>query len=413
VDVDDSIKGPKLPPEDAFGELFPREDSPGGAQQGLQQRKLHAGQIQQRVVQPNFTRYGIEAEIACYQRDRRGCNLGGAAQNGANPCNELAWVEWLGQVVVRSDLQTQDSLDIFSPGGQDQHRNRRLSAQPSQNIQTAHAGQHEIENNHGMFSRECALKPTRSFVHGFDREPLGTKALREQSAQLDIIIDDENAIHSLPPATPDSILDHPSTDRSSLYKTLPRLTNLYRTPRSAMLKSRCSTEEVVMKRFIIWSSAALLLVAISIIVVRADGSRRHGWRDRGWSHRGPLGYVAHELNLSDEQKSQIKSMWQAERPTVASLVQELVSEGKEMDSATAQGNLDDSKVQTIAARQGATIAKLLVEKERLKSKIYTSILTPEQRTKADELQKRWHSRLDRVAARLRSDGDGDGGGGGE
>jgi Spy/CpxP family protein refolding chaperone len=115
--------------------------------------------------------------------------------------------------------------------------------------------------------------------------------------------------------------------------------------------------------------------------------------------------VAHELNLSDGQKLQIKSMWLAEWPTVASLVQELVSESKEMDSVTAQGNLDDSKVQTIAARQGATIAKLLVEKERLKSKIYSSILNPEQRTKADELQKRWHSRLDRVAARLRSDGD--------
>jgi Spy/CpxP family protein refolding chaperone len=165
-----------------------------------------------------------------------------------------------------------------------------------------------------------------------------------------------------------------------------------------------------MKRFIIWSSAALLLVAISIIVVRADGSRRHGWRGRGWGHRSALGYLAHELNLSDGQKLQIKSMWQAERPTVSSLVQELVSESKEMDSVTAQGNLDDSKVQTIAARQGATIAKLLVEKERLKSKIYSSILNSEQRTRADELQKRWRSRLDRVAARLRSDGDRGGGG---
>ena len=82
-----------------------------------------------------------------------------------------------------------------------------------------------------------------------------------------------------------------------------------------------------MKRFIIWSSVALLLVAIGIIVARADGSRRHGWGGRGWSHHGPLGYVAHALNLSDAQKSQIKSMWDAERPTVASLVQELASEG--------------------------------------------------------------------------------------
>jgi Spy/CpxP family protein refolding chaperone len=110
------------------------------------------------------------------------------------------------------------------------------------------------------------------------------------------------------------------------------------------------------------------------------------------------------LNLSDAQKAQIKSMWDAERPAVASLVQELASEGKEMDSVSAQGNLDDSKVQGIAARQGETVAKLLVEKKRLTSKVYTTVLTPEQRTKAEELQKAWHSRLDRVASRIGSGG---------
>jgi Spy/CpxP family protein refolding chaperone len=169
-----------------------------------------------------------------------------------------------------------------------------------------------------------------------------------------------------------------------------------------MLKSRWNTEEVVMKRFMIWSSVAFLLVAISIVVARADGSGRHGWGGRGWSHHGPLGYVAHELNLSDAQKSQIKLIWEAERPTVASLVRELASEGKDMDSVTAQGSFDDGRVQAIATRQGETIAKLSVEKERLKSKIYTTVLNPEQRTKADELQKTWHSRLDRVAARIGS-----------
>jgi hypothetical protein len=96
-------------------------------------------------------------------------------------------------------------------------------------------------------------------------------------------------------------------------------------------------------------------------------------------------------------------MWLAERPTVALLVQELASENKEADSATAQGNLDESKVQVIAARQGETIAKLLVEKERFKSKVYTNVLNPEQRTKADELQKKWHSRLEHLAARIGSE----------
>jgi Spy/CpxP family protein refolding chaperone len=177
--------------------------------------------------------------------------------------------------------------------------------------------------------------------------------------------------------------------------------------REAVLKSRCSTEgEADMKRLRIWSGGALLLVGVGMMVAQANSPGRHGRDGLGWSHPGPLSYVAHELNLSDAQKAQIKSMWEAERPTVASLVQELASEGKEMDSATAQGSLDDSKVQAIASRQGETIAKLLVEKEQLKSKIYTTVLNPEQRTKADELQKAWHSRLDRAASRIGSGGGG-------
>jgi len=159
-----------------------------------------------------------------------------------------------------------------------------------------------------------------------------------------------------------------------------------------------------MKRFVIWSCVALLLIVVGVAVVRADGPERHGWGGGRWGQHGPLGYVGHELNLSTAQRSQVKSMWLAERPAVALLVQQLASESKEMDSATAQGNLDESKVQAIAARQGETVAKLLVEKERFKSKVYTAVLNPEQRTKADELQTKWHSRLEHLAARIGSQG---------
>jgi hypothetical protein len=70
VDVDNSIEGPELPAENAFGELLAGEDSSSGAQESLQQRELHACQIQQCVVQPDFARYGIEAQIAYNQRNR-------------------------------------------------------------------------------------------------------------------------------------------------------------------------------------------------------------------------------------------------------------------------------------------------------------------------------------------------------
>jgi Spy/CpxP family protein refolding chaperone len=160
-----------------------------------------------------------------------------------------------------------------------------------------------------------------------------------------------------------------------------------------------------MKRFVIWSGSILLLAVVGIIVVRAEDPRGQRWVARGWGDHGPLGYVAHQLNLSDVQRSQIKAMWQVERPTIALLVQELAAESREMDTTTAQEDPDERKVQAIAARQGEMIAKLLVEKEHFKLRVYTDVLNPEQRTKADEFQKNWHSRLDRVAARI---GSGDG-----
>jgi Spy/CpxP family protein refolding chaperone len=183
-------------------------------------------------------------------------------------------------------------------------------------------------------------------------------------------------------------------DFTKLYVALPIFT--------ALARCRCWNEFVaeketwVMKRIVIWSCAAVLVVVAGLAIARADVRGWHGCFGRGGAHFGPMGYVAHELKLNDAQREQIRSMWRTEKPAVFGLVHELAAEGKEMDQATAQGNLDEGKVQEIATRQGATVAKLLVEKEHFKSKIYATVLTPEQRTKADELQSRWHERLDHM-----------------
>lgn len=126
-----------------------------------------------------------------------------------------------------------------------------------------------------------------------------------------------------------------------------------------------------------------------------------GIRGHAWFHHGPMGYVAHELDLSDTQKSQIKTIWDNERPNVAVLAHELASEQKEMDALTSQGNApDEAKVQDVAARQGATLAKLLVEKEELTGRIYSQVLNPAQRTKADKFRDHFSSRLDHIADRI-------------
>ncbi len=155
-----------------------------------------------------------------------------------------------------------------------------------------------------------------------------------------------------------------------------------------------------MRRIAIWSFAAVLLAVAGVAIARANARGWNGCFGHREGHFGAIGYVAHELNLSNAQREQIRSIWRTERPAVSGLLQEFAAQGKEMDQATANVNLDEGKVQEIAARQGATLAKLLVEKEHFKTKVYMTVLNPEQRTKADALQSRWHERLDRIGKRM-------------
>jgi len=151
-----------------------------------------------------------------------------------------------------------------------------------------------------------------------------------------------------------------------------------------------------MKRITVVSMVAVVLFLVAFVIVRADTRGGDGWCAHGWHHSGPVSYLAHELKLSDAQRMQIRTLWQAEHPTVSGLLQEFAAENQEMDQATAKGNLDESKVQEIARRQGETLAKLLVEKEHFKTKIYATVLNPEQRTKADALQSRWDERFEHI-----------------
>ena len=158
-----------------------------------------------------------------------------------------------------------------------------------------------------------------------------------------------------------------------------------------------------MKRIVVWSSLVFLVLLAIFGIARADSWRHHGWGGRAWGFYGPLGYVSHELHLTDTQRSQVQTLWQAERPTAASLIRELASESREMDAATK--GADDVQIQAIASRQGATITRLLLEKEHFKSRLYSEILTPEQRIKAEELEKNWNAHLDRLADRIGSSDD--------
>ena len=76
---------------------------------------------------------------------RRG--LTSAAKDGANPGDQLARIERLGQVVVSADLQAQDAIDRFASRGKQQDRDGGLLPQRLQQLESGAPGKHHIQNN--------------------------------------------------------------------------------------------------------------------------------------------------------------------------------------------------------------------------------------------------------------------------
>ena len=158
-----------------------------------------------------------------------------------------------------------------------------------------------------------------------------------------------------------------------------------------------------MKRITLWTVVGLAVVAITAAATRADFRRGHGWCGGRW-HFGPMGYISHELKLSDAQVSQVKSIWGEERPTVTALLKDLLNGTHQMSDATVGGKFDEGKIEAIADAEGITFAKLIVEREHFKLRIYTTVLNEEQRQSADKLQQRLLGRLDSGLSRLEKQG---------
>lgn len=155
------------------------------------------------------------------------------------------------------------------------------------------------------------------------------------------------------------------------------------------------------RRAMTWLGAGLLLVAAGA-AIRAETSGWYGWR----GHERPFGprwYLTHELRLSDSQKKQIATIWRGERPQIAGMLRELAAENAGMQSA--REAQDTGKLEDIASREGATIARLLKEKERMQSEIYSRVLDPDQRKKADAMLSRMTERLNGVADRIEKGGE--------
>ena len=146
-----------------------------------------------------------------------------------------------------------------------------------------------------------------------------------------------------------------------------------------------------------WSVAVALLAlvlcgtALLTYAQEATDAPAAGWHGHGQHH---MAWMAKELNLTDAQKQQIKTIMQSDRATMRPLMQQLAENRKAMLAATANGAFDQAKVQAIANQQSQAMALLMVQKATIQHQIYTQVLTPDQRTKADQMREKQMARID-------------------
>ncbi len=124
---------------------------------------------------------------------------------------------------------------------------------------------------------------------------------------------------------------------------------------------------------------------------REDGKRGH-FGKRGGRHRGGHGMMLRGLDLTDEQKAQVKSILQTSKETSKPIREQVKANRQKLQTLSENGNFDEAQVQAIAAQQGNLSAQMIVQKEKVKSQIF-NVLTPEQKAKAAEMKANFKQKM--------------------
>lgn len=154
----------------------------------------------------------------------------------------------------------------------------------------------------------------------------------------------------------------------------------------------------------LWSVAIALLALVlcgTAMLSYAQQNDENGGAAAWAGHRHEhMARLAKELNLTDAQKQQIKTMMRAQRTTMRPLFQQMAQNRLAMLNATASGTFDQARVQAIANQQAQLMAQLSVQKESLRSQIYNQVLTADQKAKADQLRQSQIARINQRLERL-------------
>src|ERR1700722_12807560 len=118
---------------------------------------------------------------------------GAAAQHGLNTRGKFAGIERFSQVIVGADFETQDAIDILIAGSEHDDGHGGLGADLTQGFKTANTREHHVEDQQRVVPAQGAVHTFQSVEDGIDVKTFRLQVFRKQFAQLEVIVDYENA----------------------------------------------------------------------------------------------------------------------------------------------------------------------------------------------------------------------------
>ena len=113
--------------------------------------------------------------------------------------------------------------------------------------------------------------------------------------------------------------------------------------------------------------------------------------------RQVLNRIADRLNLTDDQKAQIRAIVQAEIPVVKPILLNGVAVHQQLQPLGKDGVYNQSEVTRLAALQANNARLLIIEKEKTEARIF-AVLTAEQRAEAEKIRAEFEAKIrERIA----------------
>jgi Spy/CpxP family protein refolding chaperone len=136
-------------------------------------------------------------------------------------------------------------------------------------------------------------------------------------------------------------------------------------------------------RSALWAVMGAGLIAGVAFAQHEGGPMHHHMRGEFMGGPG-MGLPLHELNLSEDQRAQIKTIFQNEKGSMKPLMQQEMSAHQQFMQLVTSGNFDQAKATAIATQEAQTHIQMEVEHAKIASQIY-QLLNTEQKAKVADL----------------------------